>query len=147
MLFLKSSDPWLGIKFGCLTQVAVNMGSVVYNLIFQSDGHVPVHNLDKSDPLNLMSGGQPPGSDGEVKGQTEGEGHSQTVAQHYNKLQEAGRETRTESRIFYMRNFNNWIKSIVISKYWIARNCYCLFELIRVTLTFIGQSFFCVACF
>ncbi len=38
------------------------------------------------------------------------------VAQHYNKLENAGLDVRTQSRIFYLRNFNNWIKSMAISK-------------------------------
>lgn len=42
-------------------------------------------------------------------------GQGQLVAKHYNELQEAGRDARFDSRIFYMRNFNNWIKSVVIS--------------------------------
>ncbi|XP_071083424.1 mRNA cap guanine-N(7) methyltransferase-like [Haliotis cracherodii] len=37
-----------------------------------------------------------------------------TVAKHYNELQEAGLQSRTQSRIFYLRNFNNWTKSILI---------------------------------
>ena len=41
---------------------------------------------------------------------------SSFVASHYNNLQEKGREARKESRIYYLRNFNNWIKSIVIGK-------------------------------
>ena len=40
------------------------------------------------------------------------------VADHYNKLEEKGLGQRSKSRIFYMRNFNNWIKSMLISKYW-----------------------------
>ncbi|CAH1779535.1 unnamed protein product, partial [Owenia fusiformis] len=40
-----------------------------------------------------------------------------TVAQHYNKLQEAGLDARTQSRIFYLRNFNNWTKSMLIGDY------------------------------
>lgn len=47
---------------------------------------------------------------------SQGEGHSHMVAKHYNELQEAGREVRTESRIYFMRNFNNWIKSVVINE-------------------------------
>lgn len=43
-----------------------------------------------------------------------GEGHGQTVAAHYNELQEVGVEKRSESRIFYLRNFNNWMKSVLI---------------------------------
>ena len=43
-------------------------------------------------------------------------GQGQLVAKHYNELQESGRDVRTESRIYYMRNFNNWIKSVVIGK-------------------------------
>ncbi|XP_055638639.1 mRNA cap guanine-N7 methyltransferase [Toxorhynchites rutilus septentrionalis] len=43
--------------------------------------------------------------------------HTAVVASHYNKLEERGLYERTKSRIFYMRNFNNWIKSILINKY------------------------------
>lgn len=39
------------------------------------------------------------------------------VASHYNKLEERGLYERSKSRIFYMRNFNNWIKSILINRY------------------------------
>ncbi|EGT39725.1 CBN-TAG-72 protein [Caenorhabditis brenneri] len=37
------------------------------------------------------------------------------VAEHYNKVRQAGIEDRKESRIFFMRNMNNWIKSQLIS--------------------------------
>lgn len=43
--------------------------------------------------------------------------HSHVVASHYNKLEEKGLAERTKSRIFHMRNFNNWIKSILIQEY------------------------------
>lgn len=45
------------------------------------------------------------------------EGHSSAVAAHYNELQEVGLEKRCQSRIFYLRNFNNWIKSILIGEF------------------------------
>lgn len=45
------------------------------------------------------------------------EGLASVVAKHYNELQEKGLEARSESRIFYMRNFNNWTKSMLISKH------------------------------
>jgi mRNA (guanine-N7-)-methyltransferase len=38
------------------------------------------------------------------------ENNSYVVAQHYNKLQEKGLAERFNSKIFYMRNFNNWVK-------------------------------------
>ncbi len=38
------------------------------------------------------------------------------VAQHYNQLSERGVAERKESRIFHMRNLNNWIKSRIIGK-------------------------------
>jgi len=42
---------------------------------------------------------------------------SDVVAGHYNKLDEKGLEERTKSRIFYLRNFNNWVKSMLIGDY------------------------------
>lgn len=39
------------------------------------------------------------------------------VADHYNMLEEKGLSYRNQSRIIYMRNFNNWIKSMLIRKY------------------------------
>lgn len=32
------------------------------------------------------------------------------VAQHYNQLEEKGLAERFNSKIFYLRNFNNWVK-------------------------------------
>lgn len=45
------------------------------------------------------------------------EGHGSKVAAHYNELQECGLEQRSQSRIFYLRNFNNWMKSILIGEF------------------------------
>ncbi|KAK7084485.1 hypothetical protein SK128_013501 [Halocaridina rubra] len=50
------------------------------------------------------------------------EGHGSTVASFYNNLENKGLQERSQSRIYYMRNSNNWIKSYIIS--------HCL-ELIR----------------
>lgn len=36
--------------------------------------------------------------------------NSVIVAQHYNQLEEKGLAERFNSKIFYLRNFNNWIK-------------------------------------
>lgn len=38
------------------------------------------------------------------------ETNSFVVAQHYNKLEEKGLAERFNSKIFHLRNFNNWIK-------------------------------------
>ncbi|KAM4705324.1 mRNA cap guanine-N(7) methyltransferase [Rhinophrynus dorsalis] len=45
------------------------------------------------------------------------EGHGSKVAAHYNELQECGLQARSQSRIFYMRNFNNWMKSALIGDF------------------------------
>lgn len=42
------------------------------------------------------------------------DGVSKLVANHYNKLEEKGLHARKESRIYFLRNFNNWIKSMII---------------------------------
>ncbi|KAL6730344.1 hypothetical protein Aduo_001324 [Ancylostoma duodenale] len=41
---------------------------------------------------------------------------SETVAQHYNAVRQEGVAGRAESRIFYLRNLNNWMKSELINE-------------------------------
>jgi hypothetical protein len=41
----------------------------------------------------------------------------ETVASHYNAIENSGLEARTKTRIFYMRNFNNWVKSMQIGEF------------------------------
>ncbi|XP_053949497.1 mRNA cap guanine-N7 methyltransferase [Anastrepha ludens] len=45
------------------------------------------------------------------------DGNMRLVASHYNELKETGRKERLKSRIVYMRNFNNWLKSQLIVEY------------------------------
>ena len=45
------------------------------------------------------------------------EGIGNDVAQFYNKLEEKGKDQRKDSRIYHMRNFNNWLKSMLINEY------------------------------
>lgn len=47
----------------------------------------------------------------------ETDNHTKVVAMHYNKLEEKGLDERSKSNIFFMRNFNNWIKSVLINEY------------------------------
>lgn len=42
---------------------------------------------------------------------------SSIVANHYNSINNNNIQERKKSRIYYMRNFNNWVKSIIISKF------------------------------
>lgn len=43
--------------------------------------------------------------------------NTKVVASHYNQILETGTDHRKTSRIFFMRNFNNWIKSMLITEY------------------------------
>nr|XP_021185981.2 mRNA cap guanine-N7 methyltransferase [Helicoverpa armigera] len=43
--------------------------------------------------------------------------HSSVVAAHYNHLEEKGLRERFNSPIYYLRNFNNWVKSVLIQEY------------------------------
>ncbi|EDW02837.1 mRNA cap guanine-N7 methyltransferase [Drosophila grimshawi] len=58
-------------------------------------------------------------ADAEADAEPEGSGAANThvVAHHYNELKEAGRRERHKSKIYFMRNFNNWIKSQLINEY------------------------------
>ncbi|XP_017097153.1 mRNA cap guanine-N(7) methyltransferase [Drosophila bipectinata] len=59
------------------------------------------------------------GGDGETQEDEAAGGAANThvVATHYNELKEAGRKDRQKSKIFFMRNFNNWVKSQLINEY------------------------------
>lgn len=42
---------------------------------------------------------------------------SGSVASHYNAVPNSGRQERSNSRIYHLRNFNNWMKSMLISDF------------------------------
>lgn len=44
-------------------------------------------------------------------------GNAELVQKHYNSIQEKGLDRRNQSRIVYLRNFNNWIKGMLIDEY------------------------------
>ena len=43
------------------------------------------------------------------------------VAHHYNKVENAGLKDRWKTSNFYQKNFNNWIKSVIIG--WTLISC------------------------
>ncbi|XP_059060469.1 mRNA cap guanine-N7 methyltransferase [Achroia grisella] len=67
---------------------------------------------------NLRRGSNCQDSDFESsKKKRKSEQHSTVVAAHYNHLEEKGLRERFKSPIFYVRNFNNWVKSVLIQEF------------------------------
>ena len=42
------------------------------------------------------------------------------VSHHYNNLRGIGRKQRHKSPIFYVRNFNNWVKAVLICEFHVS---------------------------
>lgn len=66
-------------------------------------------------PSDLTTGSNERNSD--ASDVTATQDNTALVANHYNALQEKNLSQRNKSRIVYMRNFNNWVKSMLISNY------------------------------
>ncbi|XP_057291915.1 mRNA cap guanine-N7 methyltransferase-like [Hydractinia symbiolongicarpus] len=49
--------------------------------------------------------------------QKKDEGLGSAVAKHYNEIPAGTKELRKDSRIFHLRSFNNWIKSVMINEF------------------------------
>lgn len=77
----------------------------------------PIPSSSELQPLNADNVFEESDGDGSSVQPKERPGNSQIVASHYNTLEEKGLAERSKSRIFYMRNFNNWIKSVLINEY------------------------------
>ncbi|XP_076243622.1 RNA guanine-7 methyltransferase [Calliopsis andreniformis] len=81
-----------------------------------------LHKTPKSDPeqnLNNTPSDLSTGSSREKEPSKIEESSNNTVlvAEHYNLIPEKDLSARNQSRILYMRNFNNWIKSMLICEY------------------------------
>ena len=66
--------------------------------------------------LQGVNGDSKQDEESEEKVPESSDGLGDKVAKHYNELPEGTKESRKESPIFYLRNFNNWIKSVIINE-------------------------------
>ncbi|XP_037078115.1 mRNA cap guanine-N7 methyltransferase-like isoform X2 [Pollicipes pollicipes] len=73
---------------------------------------------EEAQPLNSAQG-QEAGECVEIKKvKTDNQdGLANAVADHYNQLENTGLRERSKSPIFYLRNFNNWVKSMLIGEF------------------------------
>ncbi|KAI6202481.1 MRNA cap guanine-N7 methyltransferase [Aphelenchoides besseyi] len=100
----------------------VNLSGVVdYGSSSDDEEDTPNHNsMLKSAVSNSSSNRDNPTTDS-VKSSCLSEPNfrmsSDRVAQHYNAIPNAGTQARESSKIYYMRNFNNWVKSMVIGDF------------------------------
>ncbi|XP_065674921.1 mRNA cap guanine-N7 methyltransferase isoform X1 [Hydra vulgaris] len=53
----------------------------------------------------------------EDKEVSKGDSVGNAVAKHYNDIPAGTKESRKESRIFHLRNFNNWVKTVIITEF------------------------------
>ncbi|XP_068724969.1 mRNA cap guanine-N7 methyltransferase-like [Montipora capricornis] len=77
------------------------------------DEHKDEH---KDEPDKGVNGDSKQDEESEEKVPESSDGLGDKVAKHYNELPEGTKESRKESPIFYLRNFNNWIKSVIINE-------------------------------
>lgn len=87
-------------------------------LLLEDEDNSPVIYTDEMDAASNEAA--PDATQLEDEGATnaqEANNHTRVVAMHYNKLEEKGLDERSKSSIFFMRNFNNWIKSVLINEY------------------------------
>ncbi|CAG8850777.1 19880_t:CDS:1, partial [Racocetra persica] len=68
------------------------------------------HHLKRKHEANL-------GSNKSIKSSKTSTPNSRVVREHYNKKLDVGVEKRNESTILFLKNFNNWIKSVIIGRY------------------------------
>ena len=61
----------------------------------------------------------------EEKKEDKSDSHAEKVAKHYNEHPEDSKESRKDSRIYYLRNFNNWTKSVLINEFLEKIKRYC----------------------
>lgn len=74
-------------------------------------------NTDKKESLKRHRENPEENEDAPPNKVQQNEEHATVVAAHYNHLEEKGLKERFNSPIFYLRNFNNWVKSVLIQEY------------------------------
>ena len=92
------------------------------------------HSGGGGDAESAPSAPGPSGGGSGGGGSAGGGGIGDKVASHYNNLEEKGKESRKESRIFYMRNLNNWIKSMLFNEYMEKVSCSLLRNISSILL-------------
>jgi hypothetical protein len=113
-------------KFKKIEKTDANFLKIFQNLEFRFSIFFIIFGMEDSTPKNHIEGVQQydpvKATESQLRNLHQdarvGEETTKTaIADHYNARREIGKRKRTESPIFHLKNFNNWVESVLLNKH------------------------------